>query len=270
MSGTCGPTSGTQFATYDPESRSWKTWPAIGLWGSIEFSETWPRTGYMRDGSAFELPTSAPPTAASESSSLLPTARKSGGKGAGGPHGTGGPDLRHMVENLLPTPAVNDMGAGKSIEAWDEWTEKMRARHSNGNGHGKSLEIEAKRLLPTPRHTDHHDSLTAPAARRHVEDGNGTLPETIGYSLMPTPSVADSTGGHMTRSGSRSSELLLPGVAKSLLPTPRASDAEKGGPNQRGSRGDLMSTSAVHRTGAATSPPSDDGSESPDDTLPGL
>lgn len=52
---------------------------------------------------------------------------------------------------LLPTPAVNDMGRGKTVEDWDAWTTKMQAAHGNGNGHGKSLEIEAQRLLPTPR-----------------------------------------------------------------------------------------------------------------------
>ena len=80
---------------------------------------------------------------------------------------------------LLPTPAVNDMGAGKTPEAWDEWTAKMRAAHGNGNGHGNSLAVEAQRLLPTP-------------------------------------SVSDGTGEHLTRSGDRADELLLPGVAKSL------------------------------------------------------
>lgn len=217
MCDTCGPTSGTQFAAYDPDGRSWRTWPGTGLWGSIEFSGTWPRTGCMRDGSAFEHPTSAHHTYASGSSSLLPTPIAS--DAVGGPQP---PESRR---------------AGKTVDAWDEWTARMRAKHSNGNGHGKSLEIEAKRLLPTPRHTDHHDSLTAPAARKHVEDGNGTLPETIGYNLLPTP---------------------------------RASDAAKGGPNQRGSRGDLMPASAVHRTGAATSPQFADGNTSSDDTLPGL
>ena len=49
---------------------------------------------------------------------------------------------------LLPTPAVNDMGAGKTVEQWDEWTAKMQAAHGNGNGHGNSLAIEAI------RHTD--------------------------------------------------------------------------------------------------------------------
>ncbi len=46
---------------------------------------------------------------------------------------------------LLPTPAVNDMGRGKTVEDWDAWTEAMQAKHGNGNGHGKSLEIEAQR-----------------------------------------------------------------------------------------------------------------------------
>lgn len=35
-------------------------------------------------------------------------------------------------------------------------------------------------------------------------------------ALLPTPSVADGTGGHLSRSGKRSNELLLPGVAKML------------------------------------------------------
>lgn len=37
---------------------------------------------------------------------------------------------------------------------------------------------------------------------------------TTSSPLLPTPSVADGMGGHATRSGSRSDELLLPGVVK--------------------------------------------------------
>lgn len=40
-----GRTSARQFAVYDHDSHSWRMWPAIGLWGSIEYSETWPKTG---------------------------------------------------------------------------------------------------------------------------------------------------------------------------------------------------------------------------------
>jgi hypothetical protein len=64
--------------------------------------------------------------------------------------GTDYASLPNAVIGLLPTPAVNDMGRGKTVEDWDAWTAKMQAAHGNGNGHGKSLEIEAMRLLPTP------------------------------------------------------------------------------------------------------------------------
>ena len=75
MTVTSGPTSGKQFATYDHDSHSWKTWPAIGLWGSIEYSETLPKTGAMSDGQLYELVTSEPHTTANDCSSwsFLPT-----------------------------------------------------------------------------------------------------------------------------------------------------------------------------------------------------
>lgn len=57
--------------------------------------------------------------------------------------------------SLLPTPAVNDMGdrPWATPETWDAWVEKHKASGINGNGHGKSLAIEAQRLLPTPTTT---------------------------------------------------------------------------------------------------------------------
>lgn len=140
-------------------------------------------------------------TAASESSSSrgLPTPRARDWK-RGGKDG--------LEELLLPTPRTSDTnGAGK---------------HGSG---GPDLRTVVS-LLPTPRATDHKDSMTAPAARRHVEAGNGTLPETLGVVLLPTP---------------------------------RASDGSKGGPNQRGSSGDLTLPSAVVRIGVPTPPPSSGG-----------
>lgn len=213
----------------------------------------------MHAGSAFELPTLVHPTPVSECSSLLPTLIASDSIGGRQDpqrrEGGHSPKLRDQITDLLPTPTASSYGSNQS----DSPGAKVRP----------SLDGIA-RLLPTPRGSDPRGVLDSPAARAHVEAGNGTLPETIGYQLMPTPSVADSTGGHLTRSGPRSSELLLPGVAKSLLPTPRASDAEKGGPNQRGSRGDLTLPSAAHRTGASTSRQSDAGNASQDALLPGL
>lgn len=78
---------------------------------------------------------------------LLPTPRATDGtKGGPNQRGTSGDLMLPSAVTLLPTPAVNDMGEGKTPEAWDEWTAKMQAAHGNGNG----LSIEAQRLLPTP------------------------------------------------------------------------------------------------------------------------
>jgi len=60
--------------------------------------------------------------------------------------------------SLLPTPVVNDMGAGKTVEKWDSWTAEMKAKHGNSNGHGPSLSIEVRRLLPTPTARDYKDT----------------------------------------------------------------------------------------------------------------
>ena len=113
MTDTSGPTSGRQYATYDRASQSWRMWPATGLWGSIAYSETWPRTGYMSDGRAFELPTSVPPTTASDFSSSrhLPTPKAHDGI-MGRPRTSGRPIEKstHLgtIVTLLPTPKASD------------------------------------------------------------------------------------------------------------------------------------------------------------------
>ena len=81
---------------------------------------------------------------------LLPTPRASHGpKGGPNQRGSKGDLTLPSAVMLLPTPAVNDMGAGKTVEAWDTWTATMQAKHGNGNGHGKSLSIEVLRLVST-------------------------------------------------------------------------------------------------------------------------
>ena len=147
-----------------------------------------------RGGTAYVLPTSAPLMDGSASSSLLPTPEaklsdsgpdyaRAGRVGSGGDDltttlhrllptptvqdasNTAGPSQfdrnslpLNTIVTLLPTPAVNDMGAGKTVKHWDEWTATMQAKHGNGNGHGKSLSIETLRLLPTPRASDGPDA----------------------------------------------------------------------------------------------------------------
>lgn len=246
-------------AQWNPARSVWETQETLICGHSDVFSETWPRSGMTRRGRLYALPTSAPRTAGSGSSSspgrpLLntPTSSEAAGgsqewadrwpsgevipevqqrlrtqvlilqppgspkvratetvvvavargelQGEPSREGSGGDDLTTAVHRsllptpaardwkggvmptsqgqlttargeggtsdlasaamwvsretpLLPTPAVNDMGAGKTPEDWDAWTAKMKAAHGNGNGHGASLSIEALRLLPTPTPT---------------------------------------------------------------------------------------------------------------------
>jgi len=65
---------------------------------------------------------------------------------------------RLAEEALLPTPAVNDMGDGKTLEWWDDWAPRQMSSDGRPAPHGKSLAIEAMRMLPTPRTTDGTDA----------------------------------------------------------------------------------------------------------------
>lgn len=138
-------------------------------------------------------------------------------------------DLSNFVRLLLPTPAVNDMGEGKTPEAWDEWTAEMRERHGNGNGHGRSLSIEAQRLLPTPT-VDDSSNVT--------RDSGEFQSLTRAVRMMPTPNASDFKGAT----------------------TPEAcKDWEHRGVN--------LPERVQRLRGATTSPPSNDTPEPSDDQL---
>jgi len=126
-------------------------------------------------------------------------------------HGQGGMDLRTAV-SLLPTPAVNDMGASYTPETWDAWTARMKTEHGNGNGHGNSLSIEALRLMPTPEASDssggrvsselggHRTSgakraVTLATALHHVDFGQ-YAPAIARWEALtrPAPSPTEPTG----------------------------------------------------------------------------
>lgn len=95
-----------------------------------------------------------------------------------------------------------------------------RERQSAGSAWSASGPVD---LLPTP-------TASCFPGNRSPSPGASVRPNLDSITeLLPTPSVADGMGGHLTRSGSRSNELLLPGIAKAhaegaLLPTPAARD----------------------------------------------
>lgn len=188
---TCGPSSRRQFAEYDPDTCSWRTWPATGLWGSVEFSQTWPRCGTWDLGAAFEHRTSEHATCASGCSSWLATPTAWLGRRA--VHSVGDPD---------------------------RWTNPQRSNE---------LSDQIAYLVAH----DARASMTAPAARQHVADGNGSLAEALGAALLPTPTASDRHGTpSQERSQERSLERSLPlSEIVNLLPTPKASDGLMGTPS---------------------------------------
>ena len=243
MSDTFGPTSPRQFAFYDPDSSCWRTWPAISLWGSETYSGTWPKRGSMRSGACFEHPTWAPATSEHGCSSLLgtPTAMwKIRGDAMRRGRTPNPAEVAEMVTQgvpLLPTPVVNDMGEGKTPERWDEWTAEMQERHGNGNGHGKSLAIEAQRLLPTPTCDDAsnvtRDSGEFQSLTRSVR------------KMLPTPTSSDAIGSRR--------------------------ESEMGGTRPSGAKRSISLMTALHHGrshGVSTPPPSDATNEPSDDPPP--
>jgi len=182
-------------ANWNPARDVWETSHShIDLFSELSavYSETWPSWGTTRGGVAYELPTSAPLTDGSASSSspgLLKTPTSQLAVNGGSQHpdkrkaGGHGPTLADEVEHLLPTPAVNDMGAAYTPETWDEWTAKMQAAHGNGNGHGKSLAIEAQRLLPTPTAMVHPAADTRDPAKRAASSHQTELSDIV--RLLP-------------------------------------------------------------------------------------
>ena len=140
--------------------------------------------------------------------------------------------------SLLPTPVVNDMGAGKSVEDWEVLKEKWKGAHGNGNGHGNSLAIEVQ-LLPTPRaqNGETRNSKLWKRAADQPQNLENALAHVIDESLLPTPTARDykDTGPNVdfARIAARGG---LAGVA-ALLPTPAAAaDAVRGADYNRANR----------------------------------
>ncbi|WGW12716.1 hypothetical protein LWF01_02795 [Saxibacter everestensis] len=232
MTGTFGRTSPKRFAFYDPDTSCWKMSEVTSLWGSEPFSATWPGSGMTRNGYSFELPTSAPPTPAPGSSSLLRTPEAK--LGSSGPDyarvnrpGSGGSDLATAASllptpratrggsatetvALLPTPSVADALGGHERRGGSRSNELLlngvaktlfptpTTQPDTGNGHARNLGNEAK-LLPTPQAHDAQKGKTAEQvaamrARGHGVANLNELAENELIKLLPTPRALDSTG----------------------------------------------------------------------------
>jgi hypothetical protein len=94
------------FAKWDRESCEWRTAQCSLLEDSASFSETWPRSGLMLDGTCYPQPSAARITSAS-ASGLLPTLTICGNYNRPGASATSGMGL-HTALKLLPTLCARD------------------------------------------------------------------------------------------------------------------------------------------------------------------
>lgn len=134
----------------------------------------------------------------SETAALLPTPRASDAeKGSPNQHGSSGDlMLTSAVHQLLPTPTAQ---AAKHADTPDH----------GANAFGHNL-WDLPSLLPTPVAERY-------GSNRSLSPGAATRPSLEGIvtgSLLPTPEAALADGGHLTRGGDRSDELLLSGIAQ--------------------------------------------------------
>lgn len=145
-----GRSTPVSFASYDPATSSWRTSQLSLLEGSDEFSETWPRSGMTRNGTAYRLQPLAPLTGATVSG-LWPT-----------PHGMPKPG-----QHRRPGPSGNELGRAVN-QAEREWPTPTTADAHGGPGNsgragGMNLRTAVKEWATptshprthTPRQVDH-------------------------------------------------------------------------------------------------------------------
>lgn len=223
-----GSVTQTPFATYDHGSSSWRTWEPFLFEDSTSFSGRWPNSGTTLDGRAYELPSSALPTNATGCSSSVslgtPSARAA--KGANSVRVASG-DTRGLLENqvaTLPTPRTTD-SQGPGL-------------HGDG---GMDLRT-AVNLLPTPRSQNGEPRNNKVWARPLDQPQN--LENAL--ALLPTPVVNDM------------------GVNKTVEWWDEWVAEKKAQHGNGNGHGNSLAIEVLRSTGAATPPPSGDGSPSPD------
>jgi len=187
------------FATWNPDTCSWRTSQRCLFGGWMPFLESWPRSGSMRSGTASRLPVLVPLTAATGSSSS-----------------DTGPASLTGVHGLWPTPRGSESHQGRARE--QEYIDRNLAPD-----HTLSTAVAAViKMWPTPTGTMHKQDVNdgGEYAKRLSSAGHQVnLPAAV--KLWPTPRAAYSQGS--TGGKARHSDLR---DAVKMWPTPAARDCK--------------------------------------------
>jgi hypothetical protein len=182
-------------AHWDAATSLWRTFQPSLLGTTLTpFSGSWPTSGLLLDGVVFVRPT---------------LARLMAGIAGGASRGT---------ESNWPTITVGDSESGQTTPS---------SKRQGGAAH-ESLRVVAS-TWPTPNATVANDGETPETWRTRqavlaTKGYNGNVAgvplaiaaQEVTGRLWSTPSVADTMGGHLSRGGDRSGELLLRGQAREL------------------------------------------------------
>lgn len=215
--GIFGPSSPVCFAFFDHDSSCWKMSLGTFHWASDEFSETWPDSGTMRNGRAYELRTLAPrtngsgcslwPTAVAKDDGKTPEAHLAMKKRMGERDGT----FANRTE--ITSLAVK-------VQVWP--TPRSEDGESCGNHPGAVDSLTgASRLWTTPQAHDCHGPKTpAQIEAMRQKNGSGVRNLNEDVALWQTPA----TDSFRSRGGDRKDEMGLDQQARSFFPTPTARD----------------------------------------------
>lgn len=186
------------FARLDPDTSSWKTSQHSVLGGLESFSETFPRSGMTRSGTAYQLPPLVPLTDETESGSLPTPTASSYGTNQGGAAGRVGPvrmSLQTMaMRGMLPTPrccsGLRSSGANRTeiMEALRTWpTPTVKGNYNKAGLSSKSGDgLATAVMLATPTARDWRSGKASKASKATMERNSRPLSEQIGGPLNPT------------------------------------------------------------------------------------
>lgn len=179
-----GASSLDSLASFDPTTSSWRTSQRSFIEDWARFSETWPRSGLMRNGTAYLLPVLVPLTEETESG-LLPTpsattygTSQNGKRGDGTTFRQAGkPSLDTMArKNLWPTPCAADGDQVKGPRG------DLYARVNNSG----------RQRWPTPTRRDAESLKKVTRGAGSLAKGNQRIPPlAVAVAMWPTPTAGD-------------------------------------------------------------------------------
>ena len=136
----CGQSSPDSLASYDRDTQLWRTSQRSLLGGWEPFSETWPRSGMMRSGTAYRLRSSVPPSQDREETECLlwpsPTATDACGRGYHGSlKGNWWAALPGAIALSLGYPVQHPV-TGKINPEFVEWLMGFEIGHTESDASG--------------------------------------------------------------------------------------------------------------------------------------